>query len=154
MDIKELKNRPDLSDHEKLNTSFTQFNKLLMELRDRELSPETVKSINSEIDRVNSVTESDKELSKQIKVAQSHIIKLIEKKHNLVTKNHYRNTWLAVGMAAFGIPLGVIFGISLGSMAYLGLGLPIGIAIGIAVGTEMDKKALEEGRQIDLELNH
>lgn len=154
MDIKELKNRPDLSDHEKLNTSFTQFNKLLMELRDRKLSPETVKSINSEIDRVNSVTESDKELSKQIKVAQSHIIKLIEKKHNLVTKNHYRNTWLAVGMAAFGIPLGVIFGISLGSMAYLGLGLPIGIAIGIAVGTEMDKKALEEGRQIDLELNH
>lgn len=154
MDIKELKNRPGINDHEKLNTSFTQFNKLLMELRDRELSPETVKSINSEIDRVNSVTESDKELSKQIKVAQSHIIKLIEKKHNLVTKNHYRNTWLAVGMAAFGIPLGVIFGISLGSMAYLGLGLPIGIAIGIAVGTEMDKKALEEGRQIDLELNH
>lgn len=154
MDIKELENRPDLSDHEKLNTSFVQFNKLLMELRDRELSKETVESINSELNQVNSVLESNKALSKQIKVAQSHIIKLIEKKHNLVTKNHYRNTWLAVGMAAFGIPLGVIFGISLGSMAYLGLGLPIGIAIGIAVGTEMDKKALEEGRQIDVELNH
>jgi len=154
MDIKELNNRPSINEHGKLYASFTQLNKLLMELRARELPPETVKSINSEIDQVNSVSESDKALSKQIRVAQSHIIKLIEKKHNLVTKNHYRNTWLAVGMAAFGIPLGVAFGVSLGSMAFLGLGLPIGMAIGIAVGTEMDKKALEEERQIDLELNH
>lgn len=154
MDIKELKNRPELDRHEKLNASFNQFDKLLKELRAKELPNETVKSINSQIDQVNSVSESDKALSKQIRVAQSRIIKRIEKNHNLVTKNHYRNTWLAVGMAAFGIPLGVAFGVSLGSMAFLGLGLPIGMAIGIAVGTEMDKKALEEGRQIDLEIKH
>ena len=154
MDIKELNNRPSINEHGKLYASFTQLNKLLMELRAKDLHPETVKSINSEIDQVNSVSESDKALSKQIRVAQSHIIKLIEKKQNLVTKNHYRNTWLAVGMAVFGIPLGVAFGVSLGNMAFLGVGLPIGMAIGIAVGTGMDKKALEEGRQIDLELNH
>ena len=76
----------------------------------------------------------------------------MEKEHKMVTKNHYRNTWLAQGMAAFGIPLGVAFGTSLGNMAYLGIGLPIGMAIGSAVGKRMDKKALEEGRQLDLEL--
>ena len=71
-----------------------------------------------------------------------------------MTKNHYRNTWLALGMAAFGIPLGVAFGMSLRNLAFLGIGLSIGLAIGIAVGTGMDKKAFEEGRQMDLEIKH
>jgi hypothetical protein len=154
MDIKELKNRPEIDRHEKLNASFNQFDKLLKELRAKELPNETVKSINSEINRVNSASESDNDLSKQIKSAQSHIIKIIEKKHKLVTKNHYRNTWLAIGMAAFGIPLGVSFGISFGNMAFLGVGLPIGMAMGMAIGTDMDKKAFKEGRQLDLEIKH
>jgi drug/metabolite transporter (DMT)-like permease len=89
-----------------------------------------------------------------MKKTQTQIIKLIEKKHKLVTKNHYRNTWLAIGMAVFGIPLGVAFGTSLGNMALLGIGLPIGMAIGMGVGTGMDKKALEEGRQLDLEIKY
>ena len=125
-----------------------------MELRRKELTNETVNSINDRIARINSVTGSEKELRKQIKNTQSGIIKLIEKEHKLVTKNHYRNTWLVVGMAVFGIPLGVAFGASLGNMAFLGIGLPIGMAIGSAVGTAMDKKAFEEGRQIDLEIKH
>jgi hypothetical protein len=154
MDIKELKNRPDIDQHKKLYASYTQFEKLLTELRTKELPNETVNSINDGIDQINSVSESEKVLRRQINKTQSHIIKLIEKEHKLVTKNHYRNTWLAVGMAVFGIPLGVAFGASLGNMAFLGIGLPIGMAIGIAVGTGMDKKAFEEGRQIDLEIEH
>ncbi len=83
---------------------------------------------------------------------------MIEKELKLVTKNHYRNTWLALGMAAFGIPLGVAFGTSLGNIAFIGIGLPNGLpnglAVGIAVGTGMDKKAFEEGKQMDLEIKH
>jgi hypothetical protein len=154
MDIKELKNRPDIDQHKRLYASYAQFDKLLVELRTKELPNETVNSINNGIDHVNSVSESGKELRRQIKKTQSRIIKVLEKEHKLVTKNHYRNTWLAVGMAAFGIPLGVAFGASLGNMAFLGIGLPIGMAIGIAVGTGMDKKAFEEGRQIDLEIKY
>ncbi|MCI2228922.1 hypothetical protein MC378_07065 [Polaribacter sp. MSW13] len=154
MEIKELKNRPEKYQDKKLYASYTQFDKLLMELRTKKLPKGTVESINNGINLVNSVSESEKELSKQIKKTQSLIIKLIEKEHKLVTKNHYRNTWLAVGMAAFGIPFGVAFGASLGNMAFLGIGLPIGMVIGIAVGTGMDKKAFEEGRQIDLEIKH
>ena len=152
MEIKELNNRPDLDQHKKLYASYSQFDKLLIKLRSKDLSYETINVINEGIEQVNSVSESEKELRKQIKKTQSQVIKLIEKKHKLVTINHYRNTWLAVGMAVFGIPLGVALGASLGSMAFLGIGLPIGMAIGIAVGTAMDKKALEEGRQIDLEI--
>lgn len=154
MEIKELKNRPDIDQHKKLYASYNQFDKLLIELRRKELTNETVNSINDGIARVNSVKGSEKELRKQIKNTQSRIIKLIEKEHKLVTKNHYRNTWLALGMAVFGMPLGVAFGASLGNMAFLGIGLPIGMAIGSAVGTAKDKKAFEEGRQIDLEIKH
>jgi hypothetical protein len=72
----------------------------------------------------------------------------------LVPKDYYRSLWMTLGMSAFGIPMGVVFGISMGSMAYLGIGLPIGLVIGIAVGTAMDKKALEEGRQLDVEIKY
>lgn len=85
---------------------------------------------------------------------QSRSIKLIEKELKIVTKNNNRNTWLAIGMSAFGIPLGVAFGTSLGNMGFIGIGLPIGMAIGIVIGTGMDKRSFEEGRQLDLEIKY
>lgn len=55
-------------------------------------------------------------------------------------------------MTAFGIPLGVAYGSITGNMAFIGIGLPIGMALGIAVGTGMDKKAMKEGRQLDIKV--
>lgn len=152
MKIKDLIKRPTITNNEKLIGPYTQFTELLKVLESKELPEEIINTINNGVDKVNSVSES--ELRKQLKKTQTEIIKLIEKELKLVTKNYYRNTWLAVGMAAFGIPLGVAFGASLGNMAFIGIGLPIGMVIGIAVGTNMDKKALEEERQIDLELKY
>ena len=37
------------------------------------------------------------------------------------------------------------------TLAYFHL-MPLGMAIGIAIGAGMDKKALEEGRQLDIEI--
>ena len=59
---------------------------------------------------------------------------------------------LVLGMSVFGLPLGVAFGASLGD--FLGIGLPVGMAIGIAVGMEMDRKAYENGKQLDLEIKY
>jgi hypothetical protein len=39
-------------------------------------------------------------------------------------------------------------------MAFLGIGLPIGMAVGSALGSGMDKKALAEGRQLDIEIKY
>jgi len=152
MEIKKLKKRPPFEQDKKLIRAFAQFEKLLTELKKKKLTDEIVKSINNEIDQINSVSHSEKELRKQVRKAQSSILKLIEKELELVTKNHYRNTWLAVGMTAFGLPLGVVFGASIGNMGFLGIGLPIGMVIGMAVGSDMDKKAYESGRQLDLEI--
>lgn len=152
MEIKELKKRTSIEQNKKLVSVYAQFDKLLTELKKKELPEEIVKSINIGIDQINSVAESEKELRKQMRKTQSRILKLIETELKLVTKNHYRNTWLAIGMAAFGVPLGVAFGTSIGNMGLLGIGLPIGMVIGMAVGSGMDKKAFKSGKQLDLEI--
>jgi hypothetical protein len=154
MELKELKKRRGIEQNKRLIGSYSQLDNLLMELRKKELPEEIVNSINNGIDQINSVSESEKELRKQIKKTQSSILKLIEKELKLVTKNHYRNTWLAVGMAAFGLPLGAALGTSLGDIGLLGLGLPIGMVIGMAVGSGMDKKAFKDGKQLNLEIKY
>ena len=50
--------------------------------------------------------------------------------------------------------LRVAFGTSIGNMGLLGIGLPIGMVIGMAVGSGMDKKAVESGKQLDLEIKY
>lgn len=104
----------------------------------------------NKIDIINSVSENENQLSKQIRRTQSSVINIIQKDLKLVTINHHRRTWLALGIAIFGLPLGIVIGTTLGNMGLLSLGMLIGIAIGLA----MDKKALKEGKQIDLEIKY
>ena len=137
-----------------MTAKYVQFEKLINELRIREIPNEIVNSINIDIEQINSISGSNKDLSKQLRNVQSRILTLIEKELKLVTKNHYRRTWLAMGMAAFGIPLGVAFGVSLGNMAFIGIGIPIGIAVGIAIGTAKDKEAHANGNQLDIEIKY
>ena len=152
MDIKELNKRPGLAQNMKLQRAYLQFEKLIAELRKKELPPEIVSTINTHIDRVNSISNSEKEFRKQLKKSRSGILKLIEKELKLVTKHHYRNIGLGVGMA-LGVAFGSVFGSSTNNMSLVGVGIPIGIAIGIAMGTAMDKKAKENGKQLDLEIH-
>jgi hypothetical protein len=152
MKINALNQRTDLGNHAKLKETYGQFEKLLLELRKRDLPEALAISINKDIDEINTTGFSETDFLKVIKKKLTGIIKLLEKEVKWVPKNYYRNLWMTLGMSVFGIPLGVAFGASLGSMAYLGIGLPIGLAIGIAVGSGMDKKAFEEGRQLDVEI--
>jgi len=152
MKLQELNQRPDIKDNIKLDASYNQLAKLLSLLAERELPDDIATAINKDIEEINAPSLSGTMLKKQIRKKQLEIIQLLEKELKLVTKNHYRTTWMAISLAVFGIPLGVVFGVILGNMAFIGIGIPVGMAIGIAVGTKMDKKALEEGRQLDLEL--
>ncbi|MBO0330906.1 hypothetical protein J0X13_10120 [Muricauda sp. CAU 1631] len=102
--------------------------------------------------QLNSVTGSDKVLSAEIRKEQSKIIGLLAQKLKVVPLNYYRKTWFVLGMTVFGIPIGAALGLSLGNMAFLGIGLPVGMSIGLAIGAGMDNKAKEEGRQLDIEL--
>lgn len=154
MIIKEIKYKESLQKDIKLSKIQNQFERLIEELKKKNLSDNLVQFINSKIEEINSIKDSKKKLKNQIKKNQSKIITQVEKERKIVPKNYYRNTWLALGISVFGIPMGVAFGTSLGNMGYIGIGLPIGMAIGIAIGTGKDKKALDEGRQLDFEIKY
>ena len=153
MEIIELVKRPNIEQDKKLTNKYAYFDKLIVELKKKEIPSEIVDSINQDIEGVNSFSGSNKDLLRQMRKAQSSIFKLVEKELKLVPKNLYRSRWLAIGMSAFGVSFGVAFGVSFDNMAFLGIGIPIGLVIGLAIGTGMDKKAFEEGRQLDLEFN-
>ena len=147
--MKKLIERQNISGNLKASNAYQQLGKLLNALEKKKLSTEAVDLINKEIEQLNSISDVDGSFVKAIKGKENKIIKLIEKKHKIVPKNYYRNLWMILGMSAFGIPIGVAFGLSIGNLGMLGIGLPIGMAIGIGVGSSMDKKAFDEGRQLD-----
>ena len=154
MKIRDVKYNKRFQNDNKLSKLLNQFEDLINELKKKKLPENLILSINSKIEEINSIDDSKKSLKNKIKKNQSKIIQQVEKESRIVPKNHYRNTWLAIGMAAFGVPMGVAFGTSMGNMGFIGIGLPIGMAIGIAIGTSKDKKALEEGKQLDFEVKY
>ena len=152
MNIKELDKKEVISSDIKLSEIYNQFGELLNELKKRELPEKIITFVNDHVDQINSSILTGKQLTKLIKQKQTLILKQIEKELKVVPKNYYRNLWMLFGFTAFGLPIGVVFGLSLGNIGLLGIGLPIGMVIGLAVGSSLDKKALTEGRQLNIEI--
>jgi hypothetical protein len=152
MPINNLLLNPAFSQDKKLSDKATNFQQLISELNKKEIPEPIAKSINSDIDVLNGFSGSAREMLSLFRKKQASILKTLEKELKLVPKNHYRNLWLALGMSAFGLPLGVAFGISMGNLGLLGIGLPIGLGIGVALGTSLDKKAKAAGKQLDVEM--
>ncbi len=152
--MKKLIERQYILENTKVLSRYHQLGELLKALEKRELPNEIVDFINQHIELLNSISDSEKYFAKTIKEKENEIIKHIEKKINLVPKNYYRKRWLALGIGAFGLPIGVTIGSVSGNMGVLGAGLPIGLGIGSVVGSNMDKKAFNEGRQLDFEINY
>jgi len=146
----ELKNFDSSSFSDKQKKTIEQLKRLLQLLTEREIPEEVVAQINQEIEQLNSFQGSAKNTFVQIRRSYLKILRIIEKELKLVPKNHYRNTWMILGMSIFGVPMGVALSVPSGNFGLLGAGLPIGMGIGIAVGTAMDKKAEQNNRQLDL----
>lgn len=151
MKIIQPKSRPEISENAKLSKIYSQFENLITVLNGIGLPDNIKETINASIEQLNSASKDN--LLKKPK-GTGKIVKLIEKQLKIVPINHYRNTWMALGMVVFGLPLGIAFGTILDNIGLLGIGLPIGMVIGLAVGTGMDKKAKEEGRQLNIEVSY
>lgn len=154
MDIATLKERHDLVQNSAEARLYLQLGELLKQLSSKDLPTTVTEKINKHISVLNNGNFEGRDLKKTVKRQQTEILKFVEKELKIVPKNYYRNLWLALGMSAFGLPLGVAFGLSIGNMGLMALGLPIGMVIGVAVGSSMDKKALERGRQLDIEIKY
>lgn len=136
----------------KLRDLVAQFERLISELNNKDLPAATIGFINKEIEQLSRTAKSGNELRRLLVKNRTAIIKWLEKKHKIVPKYYYRNQWLVLGMVVFGVPIGLALGASNGHTGLLAFGMPIGIAIGLAIGAEKDKKALMEGRQLNITL--
>jgi hypothetical protein len=154
MVINNLNIQKSFTENPKLQNYIDQLGSLLQELNTRDIIPEVAKLINSEIDEINAVDHTNKNLKKLLKKKTTTIIRILERKLKIIPKNYYRNLYMIIGMGAFGVSFGVAFGIAIGNMAFLGIGIPIGLALGIGIGTAMDQKALKEGRQLVTEIKY
>ena len=151
MQIIELKKREDLKNDNKQNKIYFQYKQVLSELNNKDLPDETIVFINENIEVLNATELLGEDFQKRIKKQQTTILKLVVKEQKIVPKNYYRKLWMLLGMSAFGIPIGLAFGLGI-NMGLFAMGLPIGMGIGVTIGSLMDKKALEEGRQLNIEL--
>lgn len=140
--------------------TYTKFDKqvdclrnILTELELVDLPDDQIQSINEQIDYLNSLTNDEKELTKQVKKVKTSILKSLEKTVKIVPKNYYRNLWMVLGMSAFGLPIGVVFSTIIDNFAFIGVFLPVGMTIGMALGAQMDEKAKKEGRQLNIEVS-
>ncbi len=154
MNIIELKDRQNISDDIKLNRMYSQFGELLSELKKKELPQNIITFINECIEQINASSLTGNELRKLVKHNQTTILKQVEKELKIVPKNYYRILWMILGLSGFGLPIGVAFGLSIGNLGLLGAGLPLGMVIGLAIGSAMDKKALNEGKQLNLVIKY
>jgi hypothetical protein len=151
MTLKTLQNLPDLNPGKRTQGRIQNFSELLVAIGKLDLPPSVVGALNLKIEAINQMQGTEKEYRKALINTEYKILKFLEKEHKIVPKNHYQKTWLALGMALFGIPIGVAMGAALGNMGFIGVGIGMGLAIGIATGSAMDKKALKEGRQLEFE---
>ncbi len=152
MIINQLKERTGLFENKRLTKTYTQFDQLLKELAKKEIPIFIIDTINQAVDEVNTSSLPENEWRRLIKKNQWNLLKLVEKELKIVPLNYYRNLWLAIGMAAFGVPIGMAMQASSESSGYLAIGFPIGMLIGMVLGSRLDKKAFEEGRQLDVEI--
>lgn len=150
MQLTELNHRPDIKQGSRLARKFAEYKKLLSELKKRDLPQEIIEQINQKTEAANAFTGADKPLLNHLRKAFSKILSILEKEMKLVPINYYRAKWMAIGMAVFGVPMGTAFGVIMDNMGLMGVWLPIGMVMGMAVGSGMDKKAADEGRQLDL----
>ena len=153
MELEGLKTRTFSEKKSAINKEYTLLEQLVQELQYRELPPEVVVEINAEIARLNAVLDQHSKLFYYVKLVRKKVLKTVYKDLEIVPKNYYRNLWLALGMFVFGLPLGIIFSTFLDNISAFSMGLPIGLAIGIAIGASMDKRALENNKQLDLEIH-
>ncbi|MFC3879241.1 hypothetical protein ACFOSV_03595 [Algoriphagus namhaensis] len=149
MSISPLQPRPVFDSNPKVAKSAINLSNLIIAIEKKKIPDPQTHAINEMIAGVNDFKGPDQELKKSIDTARSAILKLLEKDLKIVPPAYYQTLWMSIGMAAFGLPLGVAFGAAIGNMAFLGIGIPIGMSIGLALGAGMDSKAKNEGRQLD-----
>ena len=145
MELPELEVKEKNQLKKKEQKALEQFNELISALNDKELDEEMIEHIKGNMSNVRS------ELTfNTIKKEESKILDYVKREKGYVAQNHYMTLWIALGMSAIGVPIGVAIGLALDQLGFMGIGIGGGLAIGVAIGSAKDKKAKEQGKQLPI----
>lgn len=150
MDIIGIKELPENTTSKSLKQAHAQIVTLRDELNKKELPRDIIDAINEDIEEINSTPDRGKKHRKLLEQKYSKILAFVKKELHYVPRYHHLTLWMAIGMAAFGLPLGVLYGQITDNMGLLTLGLPVGLGIGILIGVWLDTRVEKEGRQLKL----
>lgn len=117
---------------------YEQFLHILSKLKDRSFSTKDLKSIETELDRLN-LESNPQNKKKYFKKALNSFEKYIKTKFSLTTKGYYTNLGMGLGLS-----FGLMFGVAILSNLERSLGISIGLMGGMLVGSVW-------GRQKDAE---
>lgn len=135
---------------DKLTKAYARLQSILQIAQRNSLSASATEKINERIHTLNTSTKINGARYRLTTLTENEIIDILEQDLKLVPRGYHSKRWLAIGMSAFGISLGVVIGLLAKNMAFLGIGLPIGLGIGALIGNRMDAKAAAEGRQYEI----
>jgi hypothetical protein len=136
--------------YKKFQARVDAYNSLINELSERELDQDICDEINAITEDLKQSQLESKKLRKHIRKMIHKILLILQKKLGITPKGHYLALWMGLGLAIFGVPLGVAFGVAMGNMGLLGIGIGAALPIGMAIGAGLDKKAEKEGQTIKL----
>lgn len=125
---------------------------VIEELNKKEMPDDTIHLLNAKLETLLNIAPQNGGYVKAIKSTMHQMLETVREKHQIITKNYYRNYWMPLGMCIFGVPIGCSFGLMADNMALMGTMLPVGLVLGMAYGSYLDKQAIAANRVIDLEI--
>ena len=131
MKLIQLKKLKNVEHNQKLNKVYLYFLNLTTDLEDRQLSLNVIDVINEEINNINKLSGTNKEVIKTIQLSTKTVLLAIKKELNIVPKNYYQNHWMIYGMI-----IGTICAIIITTMGHENTWntFPMGTAMGIIFG--------------------
>ena len=141
-----------LSD-DKLILAYQRLENLLHIAESKTLSEIAIQKINTKLELLNTTTKINDALYRLANLIENEIITILEEDLKIVPIGYYSKKWIAIGMSAFGIPLGLIIGLLSKNMGMLAVGLPIGLGIGTIIGKTKDARAASLGLQYNINTN-
>lgn len=133
----------------KAQKSWQGLNDLIAALNAKDLDEGLREQVEALLRPAREASGSDKERRKRYRKVTNRVLALVQKQTKLVPRNYHRDLWMSLGLAVFGVPIGIAMGSAMDNMGLMGAFMPIGLAIGLAVGAGMDKQAQQQGLQLD-----
>lgn len=140
----------DPNEHKSLQAAAAKLERLISELNKKSIPEPLTKKINLSLEGIGAFQGSHQAVAGLIRKVYRQLLTLVRKELGLVPKYYYRSIYLSIGIAAFGLPVGLLISVLIKNFAFIGIGLPVGLTTGMAIGNAMDAKAQKENKQLNI----